>query len=183
MERFSYSRDSSARRSEEDTRARAEAVDWSSNRAAAPAAEDAAAAPQLSVLGKSLVFKGELTANEDLLIQGRVDGSITHTASTLTIGAHGDVKADITARRVIVQGKLEGDIRASESVVVEVSANVRGNIVAPRVTLKDGAKFRGSIDMEMEDFSAETQRIANATDKRAKQKAESSDANVEELLA
>jgi cytoskeletal protein CcmA (bactofilin family) len=180
MERFSYSRDSSARRAEDDTRA--EAADWSSSRAAAPAADEAAA-PQLSVLGKSLVFKGELTANEDLLIQGRVDGSITHTASTLTIGAHGDVKADITARRVIVQGKLEGDIRASESVVVEVSANVRGNIVAPRVTLKDGAKFRGSIDMEMEDSAAETQRAANPTGKRGKEKAASADARVEELLA
>ena len=109
---------------------------------------DAAASQKMSVLGKTLVFKGELTANEDLLIQGRVEGSITHAASHLAIGANGTVSADIHAQRVIVQGKLEGDVHATESVTVEVSANVRGNLYAPRVALKDGAKFRGSIDMD-----------------------------------
>jgi cytoskeletal protein CcmA (bactofilin family) len=115
---------------------------------AAPSALDAAANQKMSVLGKSLVFKGELKANEDLLIQGRVEGSITHSASHLAIGAHGDVTADVHAQRVIVQGKLEGDVHATESVVIEVSANVQGNIYAPRVAIKDGAKFRGSIDMD-----------------------------------
>ena len=88
----------------------------------------------MSVLGKTLVFKGELTASEDLLIQGRVEGSITHSASNLAIGTNGHVKADITGRRVIIQGKVEGDVRATESIVVEVSANVRGNLYAPRVS-------------------------------------------------
>lgn len=101
-----------------------------------------------SVLGPSLVFRGELSAEEDLLIQGRVEGSIKHRATNLTIGAHGDVRADIVARRVIVQGKVVGDIRASESVIVEPSANVRGDIFAPRVGLREGAQFKGQIDME-----------------------------------
>ena len=112
---------------------------------------------QVSVLGQTLVFKGELAANEDLLIQGRVEGRITHRASNLTIGTHGEVYADIVAQNVIVNGKVQGDIQAAESVVVEPSAQVVGNIFAPRVGIKEGAKFRGSIDMDFgEGESAQT---------------------------
>lgn len=183
MQRYQYSKDSSARR----------AADAEADHSYAPEPQDrfppdmAAhaddGAPALSVLGKTLVFKGELTANEDLLIQGRVEGSITHTASHLAIGAHGDVKADITGRRVIIQGKLEGDVRAAESIVVEVSANVRGNLYAPRITLKDGAKFRGSIDMETgNDRSGDTQRLPLPTAQRSKSKGDLSAGNVDEIL-
>lgn len=103
---------------------------------------------KLSVIGKTLVFKGKLFAEEDLLIQGRVEGSIRHNATNLTIGANGDVQADIDAQRVIVQGNVRGDIRASDTVTVEPSARVNGNVYAPRVGLKEGAKFKGSIDMD-----------------------------------
>lgn len=102
----------------------------------------------LSVLGRSLVFKGELSAEEDLLIQGRVEGTIKHNATSLTVGANGDVRANITGRRVIIQGKVHGDVLATESVAVEASARMRGKIVAPRVGIKEGAKFKGSIDMD-----------------------------------
>lgn len=110
--------------------------------------EEANSDRKLSVLGRSLVFKGELSAEEDLLIQGRVEGSIKHSATNLTIGANGKVKADIDAHRVIVQGNVNGDIRGSDTVTVEPSARVQGNILAPRVGLKEGAKFKGSIDMD-----------------------------------
>jgi cytoskeletal protein CcmA (bactofilin family) len=112
-----------------------------------PSMESPAAAHGLSVIGPSLVFKGELTAEEDLLIQGRVEGSIHHSATNLTIGANGDVKADIVARKVIIQGAVQGDVRASDAVTVEASARVQGNLFAPLVALKDGAKFKGAIDM------------------------------------
>ena len=102
----------------------------------------------LSVLGSSLVFKGELVAEEDLLIQGRVEGSIKHNATNLTIGAKGRVKADIRARNIIVQGEVQGNLYATERVVIEASARVQGDIFAPRIGLKDGAKFKGSIDMD-----------------------------------
>lgn len=105
---------------------------------------------QFSTLGRSLVFKGELVAEEDLLIQGRVEGSIRHGATNLTIGPHGSVKADIVGRRVIVQGRVVGDVRASESVIVEPSAHVKGDIYAPRVGLREGAKFKGRIDMDFD---------------------------------
>lgn len=102
----------------------------------------------LSIIGKSLVFKGELTAAEDLLIQGQIKGSVKHNATNLTVGAHGKVDADIDANSVIVQGKVRGDIRGEKSIVVEPSARVQGNLYAPVIGLKEGAKFKGSIDMD-----------------------------------
>jgi len=102
---------------------------------------------ELSVLGRSLVFKGELEAAEDLLVDGRVEGTITHRAEHLTIGPHGDVKADIMASRVLVQGRVVGNIRATEAIVIEPSAHVAGNLFAPRIGLKEGAEFDGRIQM------------------------------------
>jgi len=102
---------------------------------------------ELSVLGQSLVFKGELEADEDLMVDGRVEGSITHRAQHLTIGPHGDVRADINANRVLVQGRVTGNIRATEAIVIEPSAHVTGNLFAPRIGLKEGAEFDGRIQM------------------------------------
>ena len=102
---------------------------------------------ELSVLGRSLVFKGEFEADEDLMIDGRVEGTITHRAEHLTIGPHGDVKADIMANRVLVQGRVVGNIRATEAIVIEPSAHVSGNLFAPRIGLKEGAEFDGRIQM------------------------------------
>jgi cytoskeletal protein CcmA (bactofilin family) len=102
---------------------------------------------ELSVLGRSLVFKGELEADEDLLVDGRVEGTITHRAEHLAIGPHGDVKADIVANRVLVQGRVVGNIRATEAIVIEPSAHVAGNLFAPRIGLKEGAEFDGRIQM------------------------------------
>ena len=99
-----------------------------------------------SILGPTLIFKGELIAEEDLLIQGKVEGSIKHTSS-LTIGNEGNVKADIKAEHITVEGKVKGDIRGSKSVVINDSGNVAGNIFSPTVTLLEGSTFNGSIDM------------------------------------
>src|SRR5262245_3686559 len=100
-----------------------------------------------SVLGQSLVVKGELLAEEDLMVDGRVEGLITHRAQHLTIGPHGDVRADINANRVLVQGRVTGNIRATEAIVIEPSAHVAGNLFAPRIGLKEGAEFDGRIQM------------------------------------
>jgi len=99
-----------------------------------------------SVLGKTLVFKGELSADEDLILQGRVEGSIHHTQS-LTVGIDGVVIGDTHARSIVVEGTVEGDLYASVSVLVMASAKVRGNIAAPRVGITEGAMFNGSVDM------------------------------------
>lgn len=110
----------------------------------------AAPAHAPAIIGPSIRIHGELTGEEDLIIEGQVDGVIHLEKHNLTIGGNGRVKANIQASGVIVEGQLEGDINGSEKVVIRRTGNMRGNIVAPRVTLEDGAMFKGSIEMEPE---------------------------------
>jgi cytoskeletal protein CcmA (bactofilin family) len=100
------------------------------------------------VIGPTLVFKGEFSADEDLIIEGRIEGSIAHHNKHLTIGEQGRVKADIHASSVIVLGKLEGDIHSEGTVSLAKGCDVKGNIFCARVIMDDGAKFKGSIDMD-----------------------------------
>ena len=100
------------------------------------------------MIGPSITIKGEVSGEEDLLIQGRVEGSVNLDNNEVTIGDAGRVEADIQARVARVDGEVAGDITANEKVIISKSGNVRGNIVAPRVTLEDGAIFKGSIDMD-----------------------------------
>ena len=105
------------------------------------------ATDRASVLGPTLFFKGDLSAEEDLLIQGRVEGSITHT-QRLTVGPQGTVKANIRAHLIIVEGTVDGDLTADKSVFVKEGAKVIGNIFAPTVSILEGASFSGRIDMD-----------------------------------
>jgi cytoskeletal protein CcmA (bactofilin family) len=100
-----------------------------------------------SILGPTLYFKGDLSAEEDLLIQGRLEGSITHT-QRLTIGAQGTVKANIRAQFIIIEGTVDGDLRAEKTLVVKETAKICGNISAPSISIAEGACFKGSIDMD-----------------------------------
>jgi cytoskeletal protein CcmA (bactofilin family) len=100
-----------------------------------------------SVLGPTLRFRGELSAQEDLIVQGSVEGSITHTQS-LTIGTDGSMKGDIRARVIVIDGKVDGDLYATESVNIRATAKVKGNVFAPRVGIADGAFFQGQIEMQ-----------------------------------
>src|SRR5438445_5645449 len=106
------------------------------------------ASDRASVLGPTLFFKGDLTAEEDLLIQGRVEGSITHT-QRLTVGPQGTVKANIRAQTIVVEGTVDGDLQADKSVFVKQGAKVIGNIFAPTVSILEGAAFSGRIDMDV----------------------------------
>lgn len=99
-----------------------------------------------SVLGPTLKFKGQLSAEEDLLIQGQIEGSIKHT-SNLTIGKEGKVKANVTAEYISVEGTVKGDLKSSQSVTIHESADIDGNIFSPTVSLLEGATFNGTIDM------------------------------------
>ncbi|HKU14079.1 MAG TPA: polymer-forming cytoskeletal protein [Steroidobacteraceae bacterium] len=113
-----------------------------------PARPATTAAPRrdVAVLGPTLRFKGELSAEEDFILQGRIEGSINHTQS-VTIGTEGVVQGNIHARVVVIDGCVEGDLHGIESVVVNATGRVTGNIFAPRVGLVDGAFFNGRIDM------------------------------------
>lgn len=99
-----------------------------------------------SILGPTLCFKGDLSAEEDLLIQGRVEGTITHT-QRLTIGAQGTVKANIRAQLIVVEGTVDGDLQAEKSIFVKETAKVVGNMYAPTISILEGAAFSGNIDM------------------------------------
>jgi len=100
------------------------------------------------MIGPSITIKGEVTGEEDLLIHGRVEGTINLSGNQVSVGESGQVCADIQAKVVKIDGKVTGDITGIEKVVISKSGNVHGNIVAPRVTLEDGAIFKGSIDMD-----------------------------------
>ena len=100
------------------------------------------------MIGPSIRIKGEVTGDEDLLIQGRVEGTVNLKAHAVIVGESGQVIADILAKTVKVDGKVQGNITGTEKVVITKLGNVRGNIVAPRVLLEDGAIFKGSIDMD-----------------------------------
>jgi cytoskeletal protein CcmA (bactofilin family) len=99
-----------------------------------------------SVLGPTLTFRGgELSSDEDLIIEGVVEGKIAHQSHHLTIGKQGRVKANIRARFITVLGTVEGDLQGDEGVQIAASAHVIGNVIAPRISLESGARFEGSI--------------------------------------
>jgi cytoskeletal protein CcmA (bactofilin family) len=106
-------------------------------------------------IGKSVVIKGELSGSEDLTIEGQVDGKIELRDNVLTIGPNARIKAQVFAKSVIVLGKVNGNVSASEKIDIREHGSVEGDIVAPRVAIADGAYFRGSIDMQRSGKPAE----------------------------
>jgi len=104
-----------------------------------------------AVIGKSIVIKGELSGNEDLTVEGVVEGDITLTKNNVLVGAEGRVKANVYAQVVTVTGKLEGDVTATERVEITDSGAVTGNVKTPRLVIADGAFFQGSVEMPKAD--------------------------------
>lgn len=103
----------------------------------------------LSVIGKTLFVKGEVEAAEDMVVEGRIEGSIKHTANQLIVGVSGVVNADIDAKNLVIEGTVQGNIVGSESVVIKDSADVRGNVYTSRISIADGAQFSGTVDMDL----------------------------------
>ncbi len=106
-------------------------------------------ANQHVVVGREIVVKGELHGGEDVTIEGQVEGTITLKQHVLTIGSHGHIQADVLAKSVVVMGEVIGDIEATEKVSISTEGKVDGNIRAPRVSIAEGAMFRGGIDMQV----------------------------------
>ena len=106
-----------------------------------------------AVVGAKIRFKGELIGEEDLLIQGKIEGTVDLKGHSLTVGDKGEVKANVSARTVNIEGRVDGDLYGEECIAIRSSSRVQGNIKAERVVLEDGAKFRGSIDMDMDEPS------------------------------
>lgn len=108
---------------------------------------DAESADGVSVIGETLYFKGELTAGEDLVIEGTVEGTINQGKCCLTVKPKGRLIANVNATKIFIEGKVKGDLHATVSVKVRKGGEVEGNIVAPTVALEEGASFNGNIEM------------------------------------
>ena len=99
-------------------------------------------------LGKSVVVKGHVSASEDLMIDGRVEGTITVQGHTLTVGHNGQIEAEILARVATIRGKVHGDVTATEKVEILATGSLDGDVVAPRIAIAEGACFRGKMDIQ-----------------------------------
>ena len=102
-------------------------------------------------IGASILIKGELQGDEDLIIDGRVEGKIDLREHNLTIGPNGKIKADLYARTIVVSGEVTGSAFAAERVEIAPSGRLLGDITSPRITIADGAHFKGSVDMDRGD--------------------------------
>jgi cytoskeletal protein CcmA (bactofilin family) len=104
--------------------------------------------PDKTALSPSIVIRGDVSGDEDLLVEGRVEGKIQLPQNSVTIGAKGRASAQIHAHVIFIDGEVEGDLVAEEQIVLRKTSRVRGDLTAPRVTIEDGARFKGAIDME-----------------------------------
>jgi cytoskeletal protein CcmA (bactofilin family) len=120
-----------------------------------------------ATIGPSITIKGDVSGDEDLMIQGRIEGKVKLAKHNVTIGSDGQVKADVHGKTVVVEGQVEGDLRGQEQIILRHTARVEGSIAAPRVTLEDGAVFRGGIEM---DAGAKEMKSAAATTSEADRK-------------
>lgn len=109
---------------------------------------------EAAIIGPSIHIEGKLRGEEDLVIDGHVTGTVQLHDNSLTIGTHGQVKADMYAHSIFVEGTVEGDLFGSERVAIKKTADIRGNVTSPRVSLEDGAKFKGTIEMDKQAVEA-----------------------------
>jgi cytoskeletal protein CcmA (bactofilin family) len=105
----------------------------------------------VSMIGSSCRIKGNVLSSEDLIVAGQVRGKIEIGENDLTIGETANVKADIQAKNVTIQGQVTGNILATGKVLIEEKAKMTGDITASRISVMDGAKFKGSVRMTQED--------------------------------
>ncbi len=150
---------------------------WKKNEPEPPADRPTSAAPAPRVaatptppvstkparIGANLSFKGELQGDEDLIIEGRVEGRISIKQGSVTVGDKGRVDADIEAASIQVAGTVKGNLTGADRVVLLESGRVEGNITAKSVILENGCRFKGSIDMEGDGASrAQTRGISSS---------------------
>jgi cytoskeletal protein CcmA (bactofilin family) len=130
-----------------------------------PATSTPTTSADQATIGKSLVIKGEVTGSESLYIDGRVEGSISLAGNRVTIGRNGVVAANINAREIVVLGKVRGNLTASDRVDIRSDGSLTGDVVAARISIEDGAYFKGGIDIRKGGTPAQTK--PNGEDKSA----------------
>jgi cytoskeletal protein CcmA (bactofilin family) len=114
---------------------------------ASRAGSSASATGEQATIGKSLVVKGELSGSESLYVDGKVEGAINLPGNRVTVGRNGQVAANIMAREIVVLGKVRGNCQASDRVDIRSEGSLTGDVVAARISIEDGAFFKGGIDI------------------------------------
>ena len=110
--------------------------------------KDQASESGSTIIGPSLSFKGEITGEEDLTVQGQVEGTIDLKKNHVTIGRTGRIKADVYGRSITIEEEVQGNLFGEERIVLRQSGRVRGDMRAPRINLEEGAKCKGDIDTD-----------------------------------
>jgi cytoskeletal protein CcmA (bactofilin family) len=113
----------------------------------APGAAGASSTGEQATIGKSLVVKGEVSGSESLYIDGKVEGAINLPGNRVTVGRNGQVAANVMAREIVVLGKIRGNCQASDRVDIRAEGSLTGDVVAARISIEDGAFFKGGIDI------------------------------------
>jgi cytoskeletal protein CcmA (bactofilin family) len=111
---------------------------------------DAPQGKELATIGKSVVIKGELSGSEDLYVDGQIDGAIDLRNHSLTVGPNGNVKANISAKAIVIQGKVDGSLTASDRLDLRKSAVVTGDVTTQRIAIEEGAFLKGKVDIQRE---------------------------------
>ncbi len=117
----------------------------------------------MATIGQSIVFKGELSGDEDLEIDGQVEGNVDLKNHQLTIGPNGNLKAEVSAKSIIVIGKVKGNLAATERIEIQATGVVEGNVQAPRMNVQEGAVLNGKIDMSASGASEATRPSASSS--------------------
>jgi cytoskeletal protein CcmA (bactofilin family) len=131
-----------------------------------PAPTPSSASSEQATIGKSLTIKGEITGSEMLHIDGHVEGSVNLPGNRVVVGRNGNVAANISAREVVILGKVNGNINASDRVDIRNEGSLTGDVVAQRISIEDGAYFKGGIDIRKPNVAskeAETTKPATST--------------------
>jgi cytoskeletal protein CcmA (bactofilin family) len=139
----------------------------------APAVESTNRVPastgEQATIGKGLIIKGDITGSESLYIDGKVEGSISIPGNRVTVGRNGQVSATINAREIVILGKVRGNVIASDRVDIRAEGGLTGDVTAARISIEDGAFFKGGIDIKKAEIKPVTASAAQATAEAPKQ--------------
>jgi cytoskeletal protein CcmA (bactofilin family) len=127
-----------------------------------PPARSPAATGDQATIGKGLFIKGEINGSESLFIDGKVEGSVNLPGNRVTIGRNGQVSANINAREIVVLGKVRGNVSATDRVDIRAEGSLSGDVAASRISIEDGAYFKGGIDIRKPDAKPEAKPGAQA---------------------
>jgi cytoskeletal protein CcmA (bactofilin family) len=136
---------------------------FSPNTNAVAALRNSVAPAEQATIGRSLVIKGELSGSESIFIDGSVEGSINLPENRVTVGRNGSVKADINAREVVIMGKVHGNIICGDRVDIRAEGSLSGDVVAPRISVEDGAFLKGAVDIQKSAKKEDSGAAAKAT--------------------